>query len=161
MTARDRPFLSRCHKTGPRPLKGNDKLRQTAVTALVTLAAALAPLLASAEPLDRAEARLASNALEDFYREHEVYTGVRCVSKDLDIGAPRTWVKCSGADNVGGLYIAERAEGDAIRVWAVNGRAIQHISKDGATLLDIDMKPIQAEVWKGEAISIQSILKSF
>ncbi|WP_323717497.1 hypothetical protein [Paracoccus aminovorans] len=120
--------------------------------------------LAGADPLERGERRSAVQALQLHYRDHDIYFPLNCAAEDG--GDPtRTWILCRpvDADGVTGeLFTADIRE-DGLHIWAVNGRAKQHLNaKDGPIYLrDIDQDEWPAAEWGGDPLDIPAALSLF
>lgn len=137
------------------------------VTSMGALAAAFIAFgadLARAEPLERAERRSAVQALELHYRDHDIYFPVNCAAKD-GVDPARTWILCRPADadgTTGALFTADIRDG-ALHIWAVSGRAKQHLkAKDGPVYLrDINQDEWPAAEWSGDPLDIPAALALF
>ncbi|MGN7870533.1 hypothetical protein [Paracoccus sp. 22332] len=118
---------------------------------------------AAAEPVGRGEKRQVRDALELFYLDRGIYDPVRCRVEDG--GEPeRTWAFCAavgGDSSIGGLYMVAPSEGNTGVVWAINGKAIQHIGDGAIQIGDIRQNAIVVTRWMGEPINIGPILAIF
>ena len=136
----------------------------THIGALAAVLVAFSADLALAEPLERAERRSAVQALELHYRDHDIYFPVDCAAEDGGDPA-RTWILCRPADSdaaTGGLFTADIRDG-GLHIWAVNGRAKQHLkAKDGPVYLrDINQDEWPAAEWSGDPLDIPHALALF
>ena len=116
--------------------------------------------LAAAEPVDRSERRTAAQALSIHYRDRDIYFPVSCDAEEG--GKPeRTWVLCrpSGREVTGGLFTVDVRDG-LLHIWAVNGRAKQHIA--GADFVhDINQDEYPIGDWSGDPLDISAALSLF
>lgn len=122
------------------------------------LLVALAAIPAAAEPASGKDLATARDALELHYLEAGIYDPVECRREQDD--ADRAWMFCTavgGSREIGGLYLIE--EGPV--VWAVNGKATQHVRETGGLLLDLDLQLIPAAEWAGEHLEIPEALYLF
>lgn len=112
--------------------------------------------------IDTARAR---SALELHYIAADIYSPVRCTATSDNLPEPRTWILCRGIPSngtTGGLYTFDRDDQGTLRIWAVNGRAIQHIGgRNGAILSDENSIKIPAAAWDGAPLDIQGALSLF
>lgn len=120
---------------------------------------------ASAALLDRTDSNRARDALELHYLDRGIYSPVRCAVESDRSDDPRTWVFCysvGGSGDIGGLFLAEKSNGDDLKLWAINGKAIQHIGGgDQLTIEDMRGNPIRVERWRGDLFDIPAILDLF
>jgi hypothetical protein len=118
---------------------------------------------AAAEPVGRAEKRQARDALELFYLDRGIYDPVRCEVEDG--GEPeRTWAHCTavgGDGSSGGLYMIAPSEGNMGIIFAVNGKANQHIGNGATKMEDIRQNIVVATRWPGEPIDIPAAMALF
>lgn len=118
---------------------------------------------ASAQAADRALKRQAREALELFYLDRGIYDPVQCEVEDG--GEPeRTWTFCSavgGDGSIGGLYMVAPSEGNAGIIYAINGKAIQHIGDGAIKIGDVRQNGVAVMRWPGKPIKIESILGIF
>lgn len=120
---------------------------------------------ASAELLDRTDSNRARDALELHYLDRGIYSPVRCAVENDRSDDPRTWVFCysvGGSGDIGGLFLGKNIDGESLKLWAINGKAIQHIGGvDQVTIEDMRGNPIRVERWRGELFDIPAILALF
>lgn len=136
----------------------------TQVGALAAILTMFGAGLVLAEPLGRAERRSAVQALQLHYRDHDIYFPPNCAAEDGGDPA-RTWILCrpAGSDGPsGGLFTADIRNG-VLNIWAVNGRAKQHLNADGGTvyLRDINQDEWPAAEWSGDPLNIPAALALF
>lgn len=121
-------------------------------------AAAMMAQAASAQTADEVQKRQARDALELFYLDRSIYDPVRCRVEDG--GEPeRTWVRCTAAlsdGSIGGLYMIGKSEEGDILIFAVNGKAIQHIQNDPIQIEDMRQNSISVSRWMGDPLDIMS-----
>ena len=135
------------------------------LSVVAAFCAALGTGSASAAPVEYRDARRAKQALELHYIDEQIYFPVRCDIERGEIEELRTWLLCFPvgiAENMGGLYVAEYDDDGALQIWAINGKAIQHIG--GGTeisLQDENMNRIPAARWTSEVIDIPAALELF
>lgn len=135
------------------------------LSVVTALCASLATETASAAPVEYLDARRAKQALELHYIDEQIYFPVRCDIESGEIEELRTWLLCFPvgiAENMGGLYVAEYDDDGAMQIWAINGKAIQHIGGGSEIMLeDENMNRIPASRWPGEVIDIPAALELF
>lgn len=107
----------------------------------------------------------ARDALELHYLDADIYSPVRCTIAEGEKPA-MSWVLCRGVPlngATGGLYMTDTDDTGEPRIWAVNGRAIQHIGgrDNRISLHDVDGRLIPAEAWKGAPMDIHGALSLF
>lgn len=122
------------------------------------LLVALAPFPAAAEPVTDKDMATARDALELHYLEAGIYNPVEC-RRDRD-DTDRGWLFCTavgGTGEIGGLYMIEPGP----VIWAVNGKAIQHIRKAWGSIPDLNLESIKADEWGGEQLDISAALDLF
>jgi hypothetical protein len=135
------------------------------LSVVAALCAALGTGTASAAPVEYRDARRAKQALELHYIDEQIYFPVRCDIESGEIEELRTWLLCFPvgiAENMGGLYVAEYDENGELQIWAINGKAIQHIGGGTEIILqDENMYRIPAARWPGGILNIPSALELF
>lgn len=127
------------------------------ILTLAALAVALGASQSHAKGLSSGDAR---DALELHYiKKIKHYYPPTC---DVETVQKRRFVFCTaggGDGTIGGLYLVDE---DRPAVYAVNGKAIQHIgSAKSGTIETVDTRPVAVSRWKGEMLPIPEILKAF
>ena len=131
----------------------------------VMIGGILAAEAAPATPVSEADTKRARQALELHYIDRGIYSPVRCEAENGGEDEKRTWLFCysvGGSGKIGGLYVAAYDANGATNIFAVNGKAIQHIGRDGEIILhDENMGQIPAMRWRGPMLDIPAALALF
>lgn len=118
----------------------------------VTPAVAQASPAASSDELDAAK-----EALELHYIQTEIYKPVRCNEGEVEGRAMVFCVAVGGDGSIGGLYAVEPGP----KVFAVNGKAIQHIGRvQGGVIKTAVQTEIPVARWSGDPIDIPGAIEA-
>lgn len=135
------------------------KLTSRIAATAACLAVALTTAAWSDESVSEGDLKAASQALELRYILKPIYPAVRC---DRRYDHERGWVFCTsvgGDGTIGGLYLVEPGP----VIWAVNGKAIQHMGvQDGETsITSTEGSAIAVRRWRGAPLAIPAIIDGF
>jgi hypothetical protein len=126
------------------------------VAALVSLQMLAGP--AAAQITGRQESML-EDALTLFYLKAKIYPSPITCRRGWQ--GSRLFFFCTpyGGD-IGGLYMVE-PEGGGFVVFAVNGKAMQHMGRSGGRIETVDGKPIPLRKWPPPPLDVPRALELF
>jgi hypothetical protein len=130
----------------------------TLMDAPATGVATVTPAVAQASPVASSDERdAAKEALELHYIQTGIYKPVRCREGEVSGRAMVFCVATGGDGTIGGLYAVEPGP----RVFAVNGKAIQHIERaEGGVIKTAVQTEIPVARWSGDPIDIPAALEA-